>query len=314
MTVRLPPLNSLRAFEAAARLGGFVKAASELNVTPAAVSHQIKTLEAHLGTAVFRRRPRGLALTDAGRSLLPDLGRGFAHLARAARAVAAEGLSGPLTISVAPSFAALWLVPRLGSFYGAYPEIELRLRAELRLADFVKDDVDLALRHGFGRYPGARSVFLMREEVFPVCAPSLLNRTPPLRRLADLRHAALLHDTDLNTAEPSLEWANWLLDGAGVDARRGPRFSDAILTTEAAVRGHGVALGRTMLTADHLAAGRLVRPFGALARPADFGHFAVTPEAVADAPKVAAFLAWLRAEIEASGGPPAAADGAAEPG
>jgi LysR family transcriptional regulator, glycine cleavage system transcriptional activator len=299
MAVRLPPLNSLRAFEAAARHASFVKAAAELHVTPAAVSHQVKALEDHLGATLFKRLPRGLVLTEQGRACLPDLSKGFAHLVRAVQEAGAPGLRGPLPVSVMPSFAALWLVPRLQSFFDAYPDIELRVHADTRVVDFAREDVDLAVRHGRGDYPGLSCRFLLREEVFPVCAPSLLNRPHPLRRLDDLRHHTLLHDINVGT-ERSLSWRHWLGDAgvSGVDSERGPKFSDSIMLTEAAVRGQGVALGRTALVADHLASGRLVRPLP-LSRVADYAYYVVMPDANTGLPRVRAFVQWLEEQVAA---------------
>ena len=298
MPACLPPLNSLRAFEAAARHASFVKAAAELHVTPAAVSHQVKALEDHLGATLFKRLPRGLVLTEQGRACLPDLTRGFAHLIRAVQEVGAKGLGGPLTVSVLPSFATLWLVPRLQGFFDAYPDVELRVRADFRRTDFAREDVDLVIRYGLGTYPGLWSRLLLREDVFPVCAPALLNRPHPLRRLDDLRHHTLLHDIEVSTAEPSLTWRHWLRDAGvtGVEPDRGPKFSDSVMLTEAAVRGQGIALGRTALVADHLASGRLIRPFP-ISRPADYAYYVVMPEANAVLARVRAFVQWLEEQV-----------------
>jgi LysR family transcriptional regulator, glycine cleavage system transcriptional activator len=298
---RLPPLNSLRAFLAAARHASFVRAGTELNVTPAAISQQVKQLEDHLGVALFQRFPRRLLLTEEGRAALPDLEKGFAHLARAVTDLKGGSLSGPVVISVIPSFAARWLVPRLPAFVAAYPDIELTLRAELRNVDFAREDVDLGIRYGRGLYPGLDTHPLLREEVFPVCAPSLLNGPRPLRRLEDLSHHPLLHDRQITGEEPSLSWRAWLV-GAGfqqIDAQRGPGFTDATMLMDAASRGMGVALGRSALVADDLASGRLVRPFP-FSRPAEYAYFAVLPEGRSRQPRVAAFLAWLEDAARAS--------------
>jgi LysR family transcriptional regulator, glycine cleavage system transcriptional activator len=291
---RLPPLNALRAFEAAARHASFVKAADELAVTPAAISQQIRLLEADLGVTLFRRLPRGLALTDAAKSAMPELRKAFAHLARAVEDVHGGSLVGRLVISAIPSFGGRWLVPRLGSFVDAYPDIDVTVRAELRNVDFVREDVDLGIRYGKGVYPGLDTRLLLTEEVFPVCAPSLLSGPKPLRRLDDLRHHRLLHDAQLSSEEPSLYWRHWLRDVgvAGTDPERGLGFTDAMMMMEAALRGLGVALGRSGLVADDLAAGRLVRPF-AVSRPADYAYYVVTPEGHAGSPRVQVFLTWL---------------------
>jgi LysR family glycine cleavage system transcriptional activator len=291
---RLPPLNSLRAFEAAARHASFARAAAELAVTPAAISQQIRLLEADLGVGLFRRLPRGLVLTDAAKTALPELRKAFAHLAGAVEGVRGGSLVGPLVVSAIPSFAGGWLMPRLESFVDAYPDIDVTVRAELRNVDFAREDVDLGLRYGTGNYPGLDSRLLLMETVFPVCAPSLLNGPRALRRPEDLRHHRLLHDSQLSSAEPSLHWAPWLRDlGLGdIDPTRGVGFSDARMLMEATVRGMGVALGRSALVADDMAAGRLVRPL-AISRPADYAYYVVMPDGHAANPRVRAFVAWL---------------------
>lgn len=301
MQRRLPPLTALRVFEAAARHGSFAKAADELAVTPAAVSQQIRLLEADLGVTLFRRLPRGLLLTEAARSALPELSKGFAHLARAMEDVQGGSLAGPLVVTVIPSFAARWLVPRLTGFVQAYVDIDVTVRAELRNVDFAREDVDLGIRYGRGVYPGLDTRLLLTEQVFPVCAPSLLAGPKPLRRIEDLRHHTLLHDRQLSDAEPTLYWRSWLV-AAGiedVDTDRGPGFTNAEMMLEACVRGMGVALGRGGLCADDLAAGRLVRPFTA-SRPADYAYYVVVPEGHAANPRVQVFLAWLEEEAAAS--------------
>jgi LysR family glycine cleavage system transcriptional activator len=297
VTQRLPPLNALRAFEAAARHESFAKAADELAVTPAAVSQQVRQLEQILGVPLFLRLARGLRLTEAGRAAMPELLRGFAHLARAMESVRGGGLAGPLIISVMPSFATCWLVPRLPRFVAACPEVDLLVRAELRNVDFAREDVDLGIRYGLGVYPGLETRLLVREEVFPVCAPALLGGPQPLRSMADLRHFRLLHDRQISAAEPFLDWSRWLRDAGveEVDPIHGTGFTDAIMLYRAAVAGLGVALGRSALVAADLAAGRLVRPLP-LTRPADYAYYAVMPEARIRNPRVLPFLDWLVAE------------------
>lgn len=298
MPVRIPSLNALRVFEAAARHGGFASAAEELNVTPAAVSHQVKTLEAQLNTALFVRQPRGLELTGAGRQLLPQLTRGLNHLARAVGSLDTGEIAGRLTVNAAPSFAVLWLVPRLHGFIRSYPEVEVRILNSGTPPDLFKGEVDVRLTYGAGNYPGLLTRLLMREEVFPVCSPTLLNQSP-LRRFADLRNHALLHDINTGPDEPTMTWRRWLRDAgeARVDPDRGIEFGDTVLMTEAAVRGLGVALGRTSLVGDYLASGRLVRPLKA-ARPADYAYYTVTTHAGAEQPRIRAFLDWLEAQVE----------------
>jgi LysR family glycine cleavage system transcriptional activator len=298
LATRLPPLNALRAFEVAARRGGFTSAARELHVTPAAVSHQIKTLESHLDVQLFRRLPRGLELTETGRQLLPQLSRGFDHFARAVEGLSAGGLAGPLTVNTAPSFAGLWLVPRLGSFLRAYPDIEICVLASEVPPDLERGEADIRIPYGMGSYPGLATSLLMREHIFPVCAPTLLNQIR-LRRFSDLRHHTLLHDINTGAEEPTMTWRRWLRDAgvAGVDPDRGVKFANSILLVEAAARGLGVALGRMSLVGDHLATGRLVRPLKA-SRSADYAYYAVTTHAGAERPRVQAFLGWLEAQVE----------------
>lgn len=306
----LPPLNGLRAFEAAARHGSFTGAAEELFVTPAAVSHQVKGLEDFLGIALFRRLPRGLALTDAGRRYRPGLTAGFDLLAGSEAALREKGLAGMLRISVLPSFGHAWLVPRLADFRARYPDILVHVFFEQARTDFNTSDMDVAIRYGRGEYRGLKATRLMGEEVFPVCSPALLNGPKPLRELADLRHHVLIEDCAALREEPSLTWKPWLAE-AGLeqgDVAGWVGFSDSTATARVAVAGQGVALGRSALVAEHLRAGRLVRPFDRVV-PADFSYFVVAPDSVAEEPKVAVFRAWAHAQ--ATPGPHAPAHGEA---
>ena len=285
---RLPPLNALRAFEAAGRHLSFTRAAQELNVTQAAISHQIKSLEEYLGIRLFRRQNRGLLLTDAGQAYLPDVRRAFERLATATDKLQARDASGVLTVSVLPSFGAKWLVPRLARFRLAHPEIDVRLSASEALVDFTRDDVDVAIRHGQGHYPGLSVTPLMREVAFAVCSPALLTGPHPIRTPEDLRRHTLLHDDDETT------WAMWLR-AAGVDTidpTRGPFFDDSSMTLHAAVNGQGVALGRSALAHDDLKAGRLVRLFD-ISLPCRAAYYLVYPEHTASRPKIQAFRQWL---------------------
>ena len=296
--MRLPPLKSLKAFEVAARRGGFVAAADELNVTPAAVSHQVKTLESYLEIELFRRLSRGLELTEAGRELLPELSKGFDHFAHALGSLTAGELTGKLTISVLPSFATLWLVPKLESFLQTYPEVQLRVLTSNNPTVVSNGHADALITYGIGNYPGLDTQLLMRESVFPVCAPSLLNNVP-LRRYQDLQQHTLLHDIDVQIDEPTMTWKRWFRDaglGSVVPARN-VEFENSILLTEAAVRGQGVALGRMSLVRDHLATGRLVRPLKT-ARPADYAYYFVTTQANSEHPRVQTFYSWLSAQVE----------------
>jgi LysR family transcriptional regulator, glycine cleavage system transcriptional activator len=299
---RLPPLNSLRAFEAAARHLSFTKAAEELHVTPAAISHQIKALEDHLRVKLFRRLNRAVMLTDAGQACLPGLSEAFDRIAAVLERLRVQDCGGPLTVSTSPAFAAKWLVPRLERFQERCPEIDVRVSAAMRLIDFAREDVDVAIRYGPGRYPSLLSELLLTNEVVPVCAPALLENSRPLRVPQDLRHHTLLHDDTPTSDAAYPNWAMWLRAAGveGVEPLRGPRFDYAGLALEAAAVGRGVALALSTIAAADLVAGRLVRPF-AVAVPIPFAYYVVCPEATAGRPKVEAFRQWLRAEVERDG-------------
>lgn len=295
--MRLPPLNGLRAFEAAARLGSFNEAAEELNVTPAAISHQIKGLEAYLDRPLFHRVGRGVTLTDAARDLLPEITRGFAHFGRAIGGLEAGRIAGRLIVSAIPSFAELWLTPRLKRFITAYPQIELQIRASHIPPNLEQGEVHLRIAYGLGNYPGLVTRPLMQDTIFPVCAPSLLNQTP-LRDFRDLAKHVLLQDSQIDRAEPTMQWTRWLRDAGVVETS--PlglvEFEGSALLTEAAVHGLGVGLGRISLVRDHLRTGRLVRPFK-IERPADYAYFTITTETAAERPRIKAFFTWLDEEI-----------------
>jgi len=295
----LPPLNALRAFESAGRHLSFTKAAAELNVTPAAISHQVKALEALLGVSLFRRLTRALRLTAAGQAALPTLGQGFDKLAQGVEQMRAHCEGGVLTISVSPSFGALWLVPRLERFRSRHPDIEIRIDGTDRLVDLARGDADVALRYGPGGYSGVRVDWLFGQVNTPVCSPALLGGAHPLRQPDDLRHHSLLH-IDWKDAEAS--WRMWLLAAGvpGIDPTRGPHFTMESMAVQAARDGHGVALVGDILVADELAAGRLVRPFDpSLSTPLSFSFYLLSAKDSAERPKVAAFRDWLLEEARA---------------
>lgn len=293
MTRPLPSLNALRAFESAARHLSFTKAAVELNVTPAAIGHQVKALEELLEVPLFRRLTRALRLTDAGQAALPMLGEGFGKLAQAVEQMRAHCESGLLTVSVSPSFGAMWLVPRLEHFRSQHPDIEIRIDGTDRLVDLAHGDADVSVRYGPGGYDGVRVDYLFGQVNTPVCSPALLDGEHPLRQLNDLRHHTLLH-IDWKDAEAS--WRMWLL-AAGlydIDPTRGPRFSMENMAVQAALDGNGVALVGDMLVADDLAAGRLVRPFDPnLSTPLTFAYYLLSANDNAEQPRVTAFRNWL---------------------
>ncbi|MFQ5993919.1 MAG: transcriptional regulator GcvA [Acidiferrobacterales bacterium] len=301
MIHRLPPLNALRAFAAAGRHLSFSRAAQELHVTPAAVSHQIKALEDYLGVSLFQRLNKALRLTEAGQACLPGVREGFERLSDAVEAVKAREAQRPLTVSVAPSFAAKWLVPRLDRFRESHPGIDVRIDATHRLVDLAREDVDFGIRYGTGQYPGMHVERLLAEEVFPVCSPRLLHRAHPLRLPADLRWHTLLHVARPVHDEMEPDWRMWL-HAAGVDnvdAARGPQFSIASMAVQAAIEGQGVALAGRVLVTDDLVAGRLVRPFD-LGFPVSFAYYLVCPTAGAEKQRVIAFREWLISEAAAT--------------
>jgi LysR family transcriptional regulator, glycine cleavage system transcriptional activator len=296
---RLPPLNALRAFEAAARHLSFSAAAAELHVTPAAVSHQIKALEDDLGVKLFRRLNREVRLTDAGQSCLPGLRDGFDRIAEAVGLAQRQDAAGILTVTCSPALAAKFLVPRVEAFRTLHPDIDLRVDASMHLVDFARENVHVALRYGRGHYPGLNAELLLRTEVVPVCAPALLRGAHPIRNPADLRHHTLIHDETLAHDQSCPEWAMWLRAAgvAGIDVGRGLRFNQVALALDAAIAGRGVVLTRNVFAADDLAAGRLVRLFGA-STPVEFAVYLVTPPRLAALPKVKAFCEWVTAEAQ----------------
>ncbi len=291
MVRRLPSLNALRAFEAAARHLSFTRAAEELHVTQAAISHQVKALEEHLGRKLFRRLNRALLLTDDGQAYLPSVSRAFTLLNDATSDLLTTQAPGPLTVSALPSFAARWLVPRLGRFRQIRPDIDLRIDPSAALSNFAGGDVDVGIRYGRGKYPGMRADWLMTEDIFPVCSPALLEGPHPLQDPGDLEHQVLLHDDGHG------DWRTWLLAAGAdrVDATRGPIFTDSSMLIQAAMAAQGVALARGVLAADELAAGRLVRPF-TLSLPTEYAYYLVCPINTAEQPKIAAFRDWLLGE------------------
>jgi LysR family glycine cleavage system transcriptional activator len=290
MPRRLPSLNALKAFEAAARHESFTTAAGELNVTQGAVSHQVKALEEDLGLRLFIRRRQRLELTDAGRGYLPIIRDAFDRIAAGTEDLVKRQGSGVLTVSTSSSFAARWLVPRLGDFAERHPEIDLRLSSSAHLVDFAREDIDLAVRFGAGDWPGLQSVRLTVEDMFAVCAPQMARR---LSHADDLQHQPLLH---VDTYE---DWRRWKQElGYGYSVDRGPIFTQDSLPVDAAMGGQGVAMTRTTLAMRDLLARRLVRPFTKAIR-LERSYWIVCPKATADLPKIKIFRDWLLSEMAA---------------
>ena len=293
---RLPPLNALRAFESAARHLNFSRAADELSVTPGAVSQQIQNLEDYVGASLFKRTSRGLLLTDSAQTALPALREAFDRLAEAASLLTAAVDGRRLTLTAPPSFAAKWLVPRLGGFEAAHPQVDVWLSADIALVDFASTDVDLAVRYGAGPYPGLEAHKLMGESVLPVMSPELM-ATNPVNSPSDLSRHVLLHDGSPSADESCPDWVMWLAARGikGFDASRGPRFNQSSLVIEAAVAGRGVALAKRALAQDDLDAGRLYAPMG-IATSVDFAYYVVHPKAKGRLAQVKAFVGWIKAE------------------
>jgi len=296
MTARLPSLNGLRAFEAAARHLSFTQAASELNVTQTAISHQIRRLEEELGIRLFIRKNRALALTPQARDYLPGVRAAFNDLRLATDRLLRKDDDRVLTISTLASLAAKWLLPRLSSFQETHPRIDVRITTSTSLVDFKSGDVDAAIRYGRGHWPGVRAQWLMADELFPVCSPSLLRGDKPLRCPEDLAHHTLLH----TSGGYDDDWRLWLTAAglpADISKRPGPSFDLILMTVQAALDGIGVAMGRTSYVQEDIARSRLVVPFR-IALPADAGFYLVSPEGRADPPKLRAFRDWLTASAQ----------------
>lgn len=292
MPRHLPPLSALRAFEAAARHRSFSRAADELNLTHGAVSRAVRQLEDTLGVDLFVRSTRLVKPTEAAEAYAREVRELLDRLAAATKRVAGDHASNVLNVSTLDSFAARWLLPRLHRFRAAHPDIDLRLSASEWMVDFINDDFHLAIRYGRGVYPNVEAELLMKEDVAPVCSPALLQGPHALTTPENLRYHTLIHD-DLRVS-----WAMWLKAAGveGVDATRGPAFESSSHCVQAAIQGEGVALGRSALVRDEIAAGRLVRPF-ALSLPAHLDYHVVYPPGALATPKVKAFRDWLFEEV-----------------
>lgn len=295
MPDRLPPLTALRAFDAAARHLSFAKAAEELHVTPAALSFQIKSLERHLGQPLFRRLNRAVELTEAGRLLAPGTADGFAALTAAWRAARRLTDTQALTVTAGPAFTAKWLAPRMFDFAHAHPEIELRFTASLRLMDFERDEIDVAIRFGYGEDAGLYTLTLGHEWVTPVMTPELARRFATLEAL---KTAPLLYDDSISFLRPPCDWPAWFrAAGAPFTPESGVHFSQADHAVDAAKAGAGVVLGRRAMVVRDLAAGTLVAPFGlAIESQARFRF--LCQKGAETRPQIAAFRDWILTEMD----------------
>ncbi len=290
---RLPPLNALKAFEAAARHLSFTRAADELFVTQAAVSHQIKALEDYLSMKLFLRRNRTLLLTEEGQAYFLELKDIFKNLQEATEKLLAKGSKGAVTVAMPPSFASQWLVPRISKFSQAHPDIDVRIKAVDFDEGFLDDDVDVAIYYGKGRWSGVSADKLHTEFLTPLCSPLLFSGPKPLNDLSDLKHHVLLHDSS------RAAWKDWLkhVGVQGVNVNQGPVFSHSMLVLQAAALGQGIALGNTVLARPELDAGRLVIPFEEKVESRD-AFYLVCDEAQAELGKIAAFRNWVLTQVE----------------
>ena len=291
MATRIPPMQALRAFEAAARTGSLTRAAEALSVTHGAISHQIKALEESLGVRLIERAGRGIRVTDSGERLAARMRAALAEIADAVREASERANPRQLRVSVMPSFAARWLLPRLGSFIACHPDIDLDVRSSMALVDFRRDDADVAIRHGFGNWPDVKAEYILSDTYFPVCSPRLAPRLPGEPR--DLARYTLLRANDEF-------WKPWF-DAVGLDwpePARGPIFNDSALMLQAAVDGQGIALARKSLLGNDVRNGLLVRLFD-IDVAAPRRYYLVYPPRLAGSPKLAAFRGWLLAEIAA---------------
>jgi len=290
MDARIPATQALRALEAVARTGSLTKAADAMHVTHGAISHQLKGLEDDLGVRLIERAGRGIRLTDEGERFASRVRGALAELAEAVREITEHSNPRQFRVSVMPSFAARWLLPRIGRFLAANPDIDLDVRASVTLADFRRDDVEAALRYGGGHYPGVASEHLLDDVFYPVCSPRLGGGRLPTRPAEISRYLLLRSDNEF--------WQPWFR-AAGLDwpePTRGPIFNDASHLMQAAVDGQGIALARSSLIGNDLANGVLVRLFE-IEVPSPFHYFLVYPPRLANSPKLASFRAWLREEI-----------------
>ncbi len=302
MLDHFPGLRTLRAFDAAARHLSFTRAADDMGVTPAAISNQIKELEDQLGIELFIRTSRSMRLTKEGEILRTATTESLETLAKAIHRIKRLENRNQIRVSSTPSVAAKWLVPRLDGFLSAFPSADVRIDVSNTLVDFDRDDVDLAIRFGAGKYPGLRADLLFQDTLSPVCSPSLITKDRPLETPKDLLRHTLIHLDWQASGSPWPNWRMWM-QAAGIkdfDDKRGLHFGQTSLTIQAAIDGQGVALGDSNLVADDLAAGRLVKPFElSLKAPDSFSYFVITRLDTSETPLVNAFRDWCLAEADA---------------
>jgi LysR family glycine cleavage system transcriptional activator len=291
-------LNALRAFEVSARHQSFSMAASELNVTPAAVGQLVRTLEDWLGTPLFLRGTNGrarLITTETAERALPDIRAGLDRLSLGLERLKEGSTSGVLTVTVSPAFAAKWLLPRIDKFQAAWPDMDVRLDTSLKPVDFVSQRIDIGVRYGTGSWPGLIADKLMDEEVYPVCSPELLRKHRHPRKPKDLALETLIHDLSMDENAGFPTWDAWLQKAgvAGVASTRGMKINNSAAVLQAAIDGHGVALARSVMAHDDLAAGRLVRLFPNIRFDSPLAYFVVYRAECSSLPRLVAFRDWL---------------------
>jgi LysR family glycine cleavage system transcriptional activator len=298
----VPGLGAFSTFEAAARHQSFTRAAEELHVTPAAVSYSIRELESQLGVKLFHRTKRVVRLTDAGEQLNSTVATALDAIGRAVERVRSTDGQPRLKVTTTPGLAMKWLVPRLNGFLEKFPDVDVRIDMSKRPVEFMREDMDIAIRFGNGQFPGLQVDHLMSDTVYPVCSPGLLKGPRPLRHPRDLRHFTLIHVDWQKDGEVWPTWEMWVKSAGatGIDTKRGIHFDQSVMAIQAAIDGQGVALGDSSLTSVDLAQGRLVRPFElAINAPAQFAYWIVVPPHTAERPLVIAFRDWLLAEAAA---------------
>ncbi len=297
-------LNALRAFEASARHQSFSAAAAELNVTPAAVGQLVRSLEDWLGTPLFNRSASGrarLVATEAAQRALPEIRAGLDKLSLGLERLKEGAINGVLTVTVSPAFAAKWLLPRIDTFQAAWPDTDVRLDTSLKPVDFVAFGIDIGVRYGNGDWAGLIAEKLLNEEIYPVCSPLLLRQKQRLRKPTDLGKETLIHDLSIESHKDFPSWKQWL-KVAGVDhteTMRGMRINNSAAVLQAAIDGQGIALARSVMARDDVAAGRLVRLFPDIKFTSPLAYFIVYRAERASLPRLTAFRDWLLAEAQA---------------
>lgn len=300
--MKLPSyLNALRAFDASARHQSFSAAATELNVTPAAVGQLVRSLEEWLGFPLFHRGIGGrhrLTPTAAAQRALPDIRAGFERLNMGIDRLKLETQSGTLTVAASPAFASKWLLPRIENFSAMFPQTDVRLDTSLKLVDFAEQGIDIGVRYGRGNWPGLVVEKLMDEQIYPVCSPGWLAENGPVHSPHDLSGKALIHDLSVDTHIGFASWEAWLqrTDAAEVESERGMQVNNSAAVLQAAIEGHGVALARSVMARDDIAAGRLIRLFPDIEQLSELAYYVVYRKDRSALPKLQAFREWLMRE------------------